>query len=269
MLKKKHYLALGAVVLAVLLIFSLPQRATSRLKLAIGSLFLPLFGLLNTAQRLPVDAADAVMPRRALLKENERLQRENQQLRIQMARAAAITRENDQLRALIGWQRQMPWKLRLANVVMRDPANWWRTVQIDLGKRDGIVPNMPVLTPEGLVGRVSAVGFARSQVVLVGDPDCRVSALVENATHDIGIITPSGPLDSSLVDLTYLSGNADLRPGENVVTSGEGGIFPRGIPIGQIVDSRTVEFGLYTEARVKLSANTGGLEQVWVLFPGK
>jgi len=267
MFKKKHYLALGAVVLVVLLLFSLPPRATSRLKLAAGSLFLPLFGLLNTAQQLPADAADAVLPRRALLKEVGELRQENQQLRIQMMQAAAIARENDRLRALLGWPRQVPWKLKLANVVMREPANWWRTVQIDLGSRDGLGENMPVLTPEGLVGRVASVGFTRSQVVLVGDPNCRVSALVENPAHDIGIITASGPLDSSLVDLTYLSGNADLKPGENVVTSGEGGIFPRGILIGQVVDSRPVEFGLYTEARVKLAANLGGLEQVWVLFP--
>jgi rod shape-determining protein MreC len=266
MLKKKHYLAFGAVALVALLIFSLPQRATSRLKLAAGSLFLPLFGLLNTTQQLPVDAADAVMPRRALLKEVAELRRENQQLSIQMKQAAAVERENDQLRALFGWQRQTPWKLKLANVVMRDPVNWWRTVQIDLGRRDGIAENMSVLTPEGLVGRVSAVGFTRSQVVLLGDPNCHVSALVENPAHDIGIITASGPIDSSLADLTYLSGNADLKPGQNVVTSGEGGIFPRGIPIGQIVDSRPVEFGLYTEARVKLAANLGALEQVWVLF---
>jgi rod shape-determining protein MreC len=269
MLRKKHYLALGAVVLVALLILSLPQRATSRLKLAVGSLFLPLFGLLNTAQQLPADAADAVMPRRALLKEISRLQQENQQLRIQITQAAAIERENDQLRALVGWQRQLPWKLKLAEVVMRDPANWWSTVQINLGKRDGIVENMPVLTAQGLVGRVSSVGFARSRVVLINDPDCRVSASVESAGNDVGIVSASGPLDSSLVDLTYLSGNADLKPGQNVVTSGEGGIFPRGILIGQIVDSRPVEFGLYTEARVKLSANLGGLEQVWVLISGK
>ena len=70
-----------------------------------------------------------------------------------------------------------------------------------------------------------------------------------------------------LVELTYLSGNADLKSGEGVVTSGEGEIFPPGIPIGQVVDSRAVEFGLYTEARVKLSTNLGALEQVWVLFP--
>jgi cell shape-determining protein MreC len=52
--------------------------------------------------------------------------------------AAATARENDQLRMRVGWQQQQPWKLKLANVVMRDPANWWRTVQIDLGSRDGL-----------------------------------------------------------------------------------------------------------------------------------
>jgi rod shape-determining protein MreC len=150
---------------------------------------------------------------------------------------------------------------------MRDPANWWRTVQIDLGSRDGLRENLPMLTAEGLAGRVSSVGLTRSQVVLIGDPNCRVSAIVENPAHDMGIVSASGPLDASLVNLTYLSGSASLKPGQNVITSGLGGVFPKGIPVGQVVDSRPVEFGLYTEARVKLSANLGALDQVWVLFP--
>jgi rod shape-determining protein MreC len=267
MLKKKHYLALGVVVLVVVLIFSLPQRATSRLKLAVSSLFLPLFGLLNTTQQLPVAAADAVMPRSTLLKEVGELQNTNQQLRIQLMQAAATVQENDRLRAQVGWQQQTPWKLKLASVVVRDPANWWRTVQIDLGSRDGVRENLPVLTPDGLVGRVFSVGLTRSQVVLLGDPYCHVSALVGNPAHDMGVISPGGPLDSSIVELSYLSGNAVVKPGQDVITSGEGGIYPRGIPIGQVVDSQTVEFGLYTEARVKLSVNLGALDQVWVLFP--
>ncbi len=119
---------------------------------------------------------------------------------------------------------------------MRDPANWWRTVQIDLGSRDGVQTNLPVLTADGLVGRVSPSAMTRSQVVLIGDPNCRVSALVENATHDMGVLIASGPLDTSLVDLTYLASSANLKPGQNVVTSGLGGVFPKGIPIGQIVD---------------------------------
>jgi rod shape-determining protein MreC len=267
MLRKKHYLALGAVTLVALLIFSLPPRATSRLKLAVGSWFLPLFGLAGTAEQLPADLADSALPRRALLQQINRLRQQNGQLQAQTSQAAASARENSQLRAFLGWQQQTPWKLKLANVVLRDPANWWRTVQIDLGSRDGLRENLPVLTTDGLVGRVSSVGVTRSQVVLLGDPNCRVSARVENQAHDMGIISASGPLDNSLVQLTYLAGSANLKSGENVVTSGQGGIYPAGIPIGQIVDSRPVEFGLYTEARVKLSANLGGLEQVWVLLP--
>jgi rod shape-determining protein MreC len=129
--------------------------------------------------------------------------------------------------------------------------------------------NLPVLTTDGLVGRISSVGYARSQVVLIGDPNCRVSALVQDTAQDTGILSASGPMDSSLADLTYLSSTASLKSGQQVVTSGIGGIFPKGIPLGQIVDSRQVAFGLYTEARVKLNANFGALEEVWVLTQWK
>src|SRR5674476_736748 len=132
MFKQKNYLALGAVVFVAVLVLSLPTRATSRLKLAVGSWFLPLFGLAGAAQQLPADLADSVLPRRELLKQIDNLRRENQQLKTQAVQTAAMARENDQLRALFNWQKQSPWKLKPANVVMRDPANWWRTVQLSL-----------------------------------------------------------------------------------------------------------------------------------------
>jgi rod shape-determining protein MreC len=267
MFRKKQYFALGAVILVAVLVLSLPSRAASRLKLGIGGLFLPLFGLANASRQLPGEAVDAVLPRSQLLKEIGSLRRENAEFQARQQQAAATTQENDQLRALVGWQRQQPWNLKLASVIMRDPANWWHTVQIDLGSRDGVRANMPVLSSDGLVGRVWSVGITSSQVILIDDPNCRVSAQVLNPAHDMGVLTASGPLDNSLVELTYLSGSANLKSGQQVVTSGEGGIFPPGIPIGQIVDARQADFGLYTEARVKLNANLGSLEQVWVLFP--
>src|ERR1019366_4446114 len=267
MFKRNNYIALGIVALVTALVLSLPSRAVSHIKLAASSLFLPLFGLANGAQQLPASLADSVLPRRELLKQIDNLQRENQRLQTLQLQNAATALENNQLRSLVGWQRQAPWKLKLANVIMRDPANWWHTVEIDLGSRDGLTNNLPVLTADGLVGRVSSVGYTSSQVILVDDPNCRVSAIVENPAHDAGVISASGPLDNSFVQLTYLSGSANLKSGQNVITSGLGGIFPKGIPIGQIVDSRSVEYGLYAEARVKLNANLGALEQVWVLLP--
>ena len=88
-------------------------------------------------------------------------------------------------------------------------------------------------------------------------------------TRETGVISgSSSPLDNSLVTLSFLTSNSSLKPGQSVVTSGLGGIFPKGLDIGQVAeDSRPVEFGLYTEARVKLAANLSALEEVWVVLP--
>jgi rod shape-determining protein MreC len=267
MLRRSHYIALGLVVLLTLVILNLPNQTSARLKLGIGSLFLPLFGLASSSQHLADMAGDAVMPRWQLLKLNEDLRRENQQLRLQGMQAEETALENARLRQLVGWQRQTRWKLKLARVVLREPANWWHTVQIDLGSRDGLQVNLPVLTTDGLIGRISSVSFARAQVTLLGDPNCKVSARVENETHDTGIIGPSGPIETDLVAMGYLSRNANLKPGQSVVTSGVGGIFPSGIPIGRVVDVQPVDYGSRTEARVKLAANLNALGEVWVKFP--
>jgi len=267
MLRRPHYIALGLVVLLTLIILNLPSRTTARLKLGIGSVFLPLFGVASSAQEVAGTAGDTVMPRGELLRELERLRQENQQLRLQAMQAEDTSRENARLRQLLGWQRQAPWKVKLAKVVLREPSNWWRTVQIDLGTRDGLRVNQPVLTAEGLVGRIASVGLTRSQVLLLGDPGCRVAAQVENEAHNSGVIGSSGPLTSEFVEMGYLSGSANLKPGQQVRTSGNGGIYPANIPIGTVVESQSVEYGLATVARVKLAANLNTLEEVWVMFP--
>jgi len=267
MLKRPNYIALGLVALLTLVMLNLPSRTTARMKLGIGSVFLPLFGLAGSTQQFANQAADAMTPRRELLKQNEGLWRENQQLRLQARQAEEIRRENERLRQLFGWQQQQRWKHKLANVVLHDPANWWRTVQIDLGSRDGLSNNLAVLNLEGfLVGRVSSVSLTRSQVVLLGDPNCKVAARIENEAGDAGIIGASGPLDSEFVEMSYLSKNAYIKPGQIVKTSGDGGIFPKDIPVGKVADSRPAEYGLATVARVKLGANLNALEQVWVRF---
>ena len=267
MLRRPHYIALGLIVLLTLVTLNLPGHTTARLKLGIGSLFLPLFGLAGSTQQATGIVEDAVVTKRELLKLNEGLRRENERLLLQSMQAEETVRENARLRQLVGWQLQTSWKLKLARVVLRDPANWWRTVQIDLGSRDGLQVNFPVLTADGLVGRVSSVTLTRSQVTLVGDPNCKVAARVNNETHDSGVIGPSGPLETELVELGYLSRNANLKSGQAVLTSGEGGIFPAGIPIGKVVDVQSVDSGSRTEARVKLAANLSALQEVWVKFP--
>jgi rod shape-determining protein MreC len=267
MLKRPHYIALGVVVLVTVVMLNLPDQTTARLKLGVGTLFLPLFGLAGAGQQLVNRAEDTIVSRSELLQQNEALRRENQQLRLQATQAEETLKENARLRQLFGWQQQKPWKLKLASVVLREPSNWWRTLQVDAGSRDGVKVNMPVLSMDGLVGRIASVSLTRSQVVLLGDPSCRVSARVENEHHDSGVIGSSGPLESQFVEMSFLSKSANLKPGQNVKTTGNGGIFPKDILIGKVVDVRSVEYGMASAARVKLAANLSALDEVWILFP--
>jgi len=265
MLKRAPYIALGLVVLLTLIFLNLPNRTAARLKLAIANVFLPLFGLADASEQLAGKAADAVVPRKELLKQNEALRQENQRLRLQAQQLDEALRENARLRHRFGWKEQQRWELKLGNVVLREPANWWRNVQINLGSRDGLSNNLPVLSPEGyLVGRVDSVGLTTSQVVLLGDPNCKVAARVENETRDAGVVGGAGPLDWDFVEMGFLSRNANLKAGQIVKTSGEGGLFPKDILIGKIVDARLVDYGLSTAARVRLAADLNALDDVWV-----
>src|SRR5882724_4659233 len=192
MLKRPHYIALSLVVALTLIILNLPGQTMARLKLGIGNSFLPLFGLTSSSRRLLERAGETVVPRGELLRQNEALRQENQQLQLQVKEADKTAQENERLRKLLGWQQRSRLKLKLARVVLSDPANWWRSVRIDLGTRDGISNNLPVLTPQGfLVGRVAQVTLTGSQVVLLGDPNCKVAARVDNSSGDTGIIGAS------------------------------------------------------------------------------
>jgi rod shape-determining protein MreC len=268
MFRKPHLIALVAVVLLVVIVLNLPQRAVASAKFAISSLFLPLFGLVGLSHQAVEQTANALTPRKALIQELDYLRRENARLHEEIRQGQEVWRENQRLRAANSLQPKLPWPVKLARVAGRDPANWWRMVYIDLGARDGLRPDMPIITGEGLVGKVVEVELGQSRVLLVGDPNCRVPALVQETRDNTGIVTGSSPgsFDYQMVDLTYLPLNPDIKAGQRVVTSGLGVDFPPGIIIGKLADIRSVGHGLYQEARVILAANLNQLEEVWVVM---
>jgi rod shape-determining protein MreC len=270
MLKRPHYIALGVVILLTFGVLKLPSQAAANLKLAISSLFLPLYGLAGSTQELAIRTTYAMVPRGELIRQIDSLQRDKEETRVRLMQADEAMRENARLRDHFGIARQFPWKPLPARVSSRDPANWWKSITIDRGSRDGVRTNCAVVTADGLVGRVVEVGYTHARVVLIGDPDCRVSVMVgDERNREQGVIDPSSssPLDSALVELSYLSRNAKLAAGQVVVTSGLGGVFPKGIVVGHIADFRSVGFGLYKEAMVRLAVKMNQLELVFVLNP--
>lgn len=266
MLKQLQYGTLALLLALTLVLLNLPPLAAGRLKSGVSALFLPLFGLAGSAQSFIDRVSYATWTRSTLIAELERLRLENQQLQVAQAQSHQVLEENTRLRNLLGWQSKRPWKLRAARVIGREPSAWWRSVALDYGTRDGAQVGQPVMTPQGLVGRIREVTPLQSRVALIGDPECGVSAVIQE-TRDQGILqdTHSGSVGSEWLILKTLQHSPGILAGHNVVTSGLGGIFPAGIPVGQIIDTRSAEGGLYTEARVRLAANLNRLEEVWII----
>lgn len=267
LLKKAQYAVLGVALGLTLALLNLPTGAASRLKRGVASTLLPWFGLSGSLQSAIDRLSWAAVPRHLLVAEVQRLEQTNALLHLALHQASTRASQLEAVASELGWSQATPWKLKAARVVARDPATWWRTLQIDYGTRDGAQLNQTVLVPSGLVGRISATSHLHSHVALVGDAECGVSTLVRE-TRDLGIIRgPQSIADHGLVEMTTLQNNPHLLAGQTVVTSGLGRIFPAGIPVGRIVDTRPAEGGLYSAARIQLAVNLNQLDHVWIIQP--
>jgi len=170
----------------------------------------------------------------------------------------------NRLRHALNYRERSVFKLIAAEIVARDSSTWWRTVTINRGKRDGIEIDMPVVTAEGLVGKVTTVSGTISVVLLVSDENCRVAASVEGSREQ-GIVSGERVTTglSPLLDLNFLTKQADLKPGQKVYTSGVGGVFPSGLLIGVVKSFRVRE--LDGQAQLTPAVDLSHLEDVFVV----
>jgi rod shape-determining protein MreC len=147
-------------------------------------------------------------------------------------------------------------------VVGEDAVGWYRTLFINKGMDDGVRSDMPVTVAEGVVGRVVNSASDMSRILLLTDPnhsvDCRVAR-----TRDRGVL--SGLLERGCM-LRYINLKAEIRPGDEVVTSGLDGIFPRGLPIGKVEKVEKGTQGLFLEARVIPAVDFSEIEEVLVVL---
>ncbi len=197
--------------------------------------------------------------------ENQRLHEENRALREEMTALKEIKQENVRLKQLLQFQQVSKWKAVSAQVIARDLSHWSYYVFINKGSRDGIREEMPVVTGDGLVGKVVSAGSNSSRVILLIDSESRVSALVQD-TRDVGLIEGTG---NALLKMTYLDFRAQIGVGTTVVSSGFGGIYPKGVPIGEVVQIGEDKNKLSLYAVVKPFAHFSKLEEVLCLVNQK
>lgn len=195
-------------------------------------------------------------------KENRRLEMENDRLRFEnniLLEKNLFFRRLGSLFAFTGMEN---FRLGLAQVVGKDFTPWNQMVIIGKGSRHGVERDMPVSTHRGLVGRTVFVSDSVSKVLLITDIRSSVDSLIQR-TRDSCVVVGYTP---KLCNVKYLSVDADVREGDHVISSGMGGLFPKGLVIGTVARIGKQTDGLFREAKVIPSANLTRLEELFVFL---
>jgi len=208
-----------------------------------------------------------VHSRRQLARQNEELRRENERLQRQAEALGEAGRENLRLHLLLGLKEHTGLRTLSARVIGRDASNWWKSIQIDRGSNDGIRKNMAVLNADGLIGKTIHVSRGESRVLLLVDPNCKVSTLLQDSREPGVASGLEGAFTfSPRCVMTYVNRDAKIKPGEFVVTSGLGGVFPKGIPVGTVTHAQlNRQTGMYQDVEIKPAVDFQRLEEVMVV----
>ena len=205
---------------------------------------------------------------RSTAQENEQLKERLTQVETELNNARQATAENERLKGLLGLREQTDIKSVPARVIARDPSVWFNTITINRGSSSGIEMNMPVVTTGGIVGRVITVSPFAAQVMLLTDEKAGAGAVVGQLGQSgaLGSVRGRADLGVALIEMRYVSGTEKVEVGDNVMTTGQDGIYPAGLNVGRVVD---VKSGTATQAHhilIQPGAQLDRLEEVAVLL---
>ncbi len=224
-----------------------PHFFSDSLRQGISFLLVPVQKLSDGAAVRAREALGFLAAFGALERENRALRKELDALRLENARLGAGARETEELRDQLGYKQRVRWDFIPAEVVGRDPASWLERVVVNRGTADGVRPGAGVITPQGVVGRVSEVNLYSATVVLLTDSQSSVAAVVERSRVP-GTVKGTG---GRWLSLAHTSGEDDVKPNDLVVTSQVSSIFPPGLFVGDVVSVTPADNGLMLSVRLK------------------
>lgn len=192
--------------------------------------------------------------------ENERLRETVRQLSLLNIAYEEAVQENIRLRQLVSLSDSLAFETVTARVVARTPSFLSNVIYINRGLKDGVSADAPVISGAGIIGRTVVATRHQAQVQLITNPDASVGAMLKS-TRKPGILKGSGDL---LLDLDYISNTDEAAVGDIVLSSGLDGIFPKGLVIGKVVDSRKGT-GVFRSIKVEPYMDLIHVEEVAVL----
>jgi rod shape-determining protein MreC len=204
--------------------------------------------------------------------DNQALRQENEVLKEALATAEywvqqmqELQAENRRLGELLDFRSSYAreFDLEVALVIGRGPDKWNQTVVLDKGSAAGIEPDMPVITLAGMVVRVVAVTPNTAEVLLIIDRQSAVGARITETRFAPGIVSGTG--QDNLLEMLRIEQDVEIVPGQTVITSGYGSIFPRGLMIGVVEEVIPDASGLTSRAAIKPAVDFRRLEEVMVI----
>ena len=263
MKRRANIIAVSCFLAAVLLIVLINPRSRMRLQSGFLSLISPFLrkgAELDSGIKTYNNGTRKISD---LESENTKYKTELAQLRAENQALRGVESENHQLKKSLGYQAQSAFTLIPARVIGRPITNWWNTIEVDKGTADGLGVDMPVLTADGLVGKVIQAAEHATTVLLITDENCKVAATIEG-TKEQGIVRVEVRGERTATNLqprmtlNFVSKYASLQPGQKVFTSGAGNVYPAGVLIGHVLEfkSRELDGQAVIEPAVDLVALT-------------
>ena len=196
---------------------------------------------------------------------NEALKAEINALRMENSRYREALATQQRLRELLQLKDAIQRPALAAQVIGRDPTGWFKSVIIDKGRRSGLGLDMPVVNARGVVGRIVSISPNYAKVLLIIDQNSAVDCLVQRS-RDRGMVKG---LSTEICKLDYVVESSDVAVGDKIVTSGLGGVFPKGLPLGEVVKVGVASGGLFKDIEMKPAADFSKLEEVLVILEEK
>jgi rod shape-determining protein MreC len=198
--------------------------------------------------------------------ENSQLKQRVQEQEVELKQKEELTAENARLRSLLELKEQSKYEVLPAKIVGRDPSAWFDSFIVDRGSLAGVQLNMPVVTNGGLVGRVTAVSPLAAQVDLVTRDKSGVGAVVGQIGESSALGVVAGTSKRELLEMKYVTGSIPVEIGQSVFTTGQDGIFPAGLKIGEIVNVVSGSATTPHQIQIQPAARLSSMREVGILL---
>ncbi len=198
--------------------------------------------------------------------ENDVLKQRVQELEVEIQNSKSLTTENERLKELLQIKATGDYKILGAQIIGRDTSAWFDSSIINRGSLDGVKLNMPVVTNGGLVGRVTAVSPLTAQIALITKDKAGLGAVVGalGTSNALGVVTGNGKKET--LEMGYVPGSIEVKVGESVYTTGQDGIYPANLKLGEVTEVRSGSATVAHQIFIQPSAKLSAMQEVAVLL---